>query len=449
MSDLSTSDSLNVAVMQSIVYRGLKPRFWKHVNKNGPMSATCAPGFGNCWDWTGAKDAAGYGQLSVNSKLEKAHHVAWFLEHGSFPKYLMHVCDRTSCVRPTHLEEGTQTANNYDRDMKAKGAVRRHGGKSAAYNTPPQSFSLNPLKTRHVPRKQKGQKIETRSAFFLRYYVTTTDETGAPVRKQECVKLADKSDMYRSWKDVELLAANVMDNVNLEADVPTGQMTLDVFVTKHYLPWAELNKAAATVNGYKQLWNRYLSPDLGKLAMVNLQTVHVTSVLTKHAEAGKGSRTLSHIKWMLSGVYQYAIAKGVVPTGANPAEHAQWMRKVHRVAETAVYPLERVIKMLQVLEPVDLRAAVAVALAYFAALRPAEIRGLKWDDYNGNELYIKRSIWRNHVGETKTEASEAAVFVIEPLRSLLEKLRVIDGQGYILKNSKNKPVSLDSLSGRV
>jgi integrase len=308
---------------------------------------------------------------------------------------------------------------------------------------------MNSLKPNYAPRKQKGQRIETRSAFFLRYYVTTTDEKGASVRVQKCEKLADKSDLYRSWADVELLAARVMDNVNEAADVPTGQMALDVFVTKHYFPWAELNKAKATVNGYKQLWGRYLFPDLGKFSLVNLRTVQVTSVLTKHAEAGKGSRTLSHIKWMLSGVYQYAIATGVVPAGANPAEDAQWMQKVHRVAEAPVYPLERVIKMLQVLEPIDLRAAVAVALAYFAALRPAEVRGLMWDDYDGNELHIKRSIWRNHVGETKTEASEAAVFVIEPLRSLLEKLRAIDGQGYILKNGKNKALSLDSLSGRV
>ena len=90
--------------------------------------------------------------------------------------------------------------------------------------------------------------------------------------------------------------------------------------------------------------------------------------------------------------------------------------------------------MLRILEPVDLRATVAVALAYFAALRPAEIRGLKWEDYNGNELHVRRSMWRTVVGETKTEESEAAVFVIEPLRGLLEKLRkVTDGQGYILK----------------
>lgn len=55
--------------------------------------------------------------------------------------------------------------------------------------------------------------------------------------------------------------------------------------------------------------------------------------------------------------------------------------------------------MLRVLEPLDLRAAAALALAYFAALRPCEIRGLTWADYDG----------------------------IEPLRGLLERLRVQQG----------------------
>ncbi len=311
-------------------------------------------------------------------------------------------------------------------------------------------------KANRIGRTQKGQRIETRSAFFLRFYITTTDG----VRKQECVKLADKTDLYRSWADVEPLIEKQLENVNQGTQAPTGQMSLDDFITNQYLVWAETTKAAATVNGYRRVWIHYLEPALGKVALVNLKTVDVTAILTEHAKGGKdkagkdkpgkGSRTLSHIKWMLSGVYQYAIATGVVPSGSNPVEAAHWMHRVRRTEKARVYSLAEVMNMLHILEPVDLRATVAVALAYFAALRPAEIRGLKWEDYDGNELHLRRSIWRNVVGETKTEESEAAVFVIEPLRSLLEKLRAVtDGQGYILKNRRNGSLSLDSLNWRL
>jgi integrase len=114
-----------------------------------------------------------------------------------------------------------------------------------------------------------------------------------------------------------------------------------------------------------------------------------------------------------------------------------------------VYSLEQVLQFIAVLEPVDLRAAVAVGLAYFAALRPAEIRGLQWAHYDGAELNIRRAVWRNVVGETKTEDSAASVPVIEPLKSLLEKLRAQSSDGYVLQNGASKPLSLDSLNWRV
>jgi integrase len=119
--------------------------------------------------------------------------------------------------------------------------------------------------------------------------------------------------------------------------------------------------------------------------MVNLTTAQITAVLTAHAKNGFGSRTLSHIKWFLGGVYQFAIASGVVPTRANPVPDAERLVKVARPRKQAEYSLETVLVMLRILEPLDLRAAVAVAFAYSAALRPAEIRGLQWSDYDGEE----------------------------------------------------------------
>ncbi len=90
------------------------------------------------------------------------------------------------------------------------------------------------------------------------------------------------------------------------------------------------------------------------------------------------------VSWWLAGTSMVAtpllpipIAGGVVPTGANPVPDAKWLHKVKRPEKQVEYSLETVLQMLRILEPLDLRAAVAVALAYFAALRPAEIRGLK------------------------------------------------------------------------
>jgi integrase len=301
------------------------------------------------------------------------------------------------------------------------------------------------LKSNRMPRKQKGQRFETDRAFFLRYYHTAEDGT----RKQKAVLIAYKSDLYRSWADVEPLIKNEIERVNAASEntMPTGSVPLSDLIEKEYLPWCEANKSAPTANGYKRVWEHYLKPHVGGITLTGLITAQVTAVLTKHAKDGKGSRTLSHIKWMLSGVYVFAISSGIVPK--NPVPDAKWLVKVARPKRQAEYSLETVLSMLRILEPLDIRAAVAVALAYFAALRPAEMRGLKWEDYDGAELNIKRAVWRNKVGETKTEDSAASVPVIEPLKSLLEKLRKESTDGYILKYGSGEPLSLDSLNFRL
>lgn len=76
-----------------------------------------------CLLWTGALNGRGYGQIMVNHKPRKAHHIAWILEHGDIPngKYVLHKCDVRSCVRPEHLFLGTQKENLEDMRNKNRG----------------------------------------------------------------------------------------------------------------------------------------------------------------------------------------------------------------------------------------------------------------------------------------------------------------------------------------
>jgi len=298
-------------------------------------------------------------------------------------------------------------------------------------------------------RIQKGELIETPTAFFVRYYVNESYANGR--RKTKCEKLTDRSDLYRSPTDVKPLFDAAMAKVNgQQGSRANGQTSLSDYFEKYYFPWAETNKAAATANGYKQVWFKYLKPHIGRIALTNLRTVQVTELLDHHAKSGLGRYTLSHIKFVLSGLYEYAIKTGVL--AKNPVEKAGWTVSVARPKKQVRYSLESILKMLRALEPIDLQAAVAVALAYFAALRPAEIRGLQWGDYDGTVLNIQRAMWRNKVGVTKTEGSAAHVFVIEPLKSLLEKLKAQTPHGsdkYILQSKRGTALSLDALNGRV
>jgi integrase len=109
------------------------------------------------------------------------------------------------------------------------------------------------------------------------------------------------------------------------------------------------------------------------------------------------------------------------------------------------FPAERL------LQPGIAKARAAVALMFFAGLRPGEARGVCWEDYDGKRLTIRQSVWHTHTTSPKTEEAASPVPVIETLADILNHLRGLEGNpesGPILRGPSGKPLNLDNLSKR-
>lgn len=66
------------------------------------------------WIWTGGTSSEGrYGTATFAKRLHPAHRVAWMLWRGSIPDDMVidHLCRKTLCVNPDHLEPKSQHAN--------------------------------------------------------------------------------------------------------------------------------------------------------------------------------------------------------------------------------------------------------------------------------------------------------------------------------------------------
>ena len=84
--------------------------------------------------------------------------------------------------------------------------------------------------------------------------------------------------------------------------------------------------------------------------------------------------------------------------------------------ETHSYSLRDVETMLAVLpEP----AATACAVAAFAGLRRSELRGVRWEDYDGDSIMVNRSVWEGFTNDPKSRKSKAPVPVIPRLQAIL------------------------------
>lgn len=103
--------------------RPLAQRFWEKVNRAGPD---------DCWVWSGARDAGGYGLIYLDGKHVLAHRIAYKMQPGAEPgdQDVLHRCDNPPCQNAGHLFLGTQADNNADMFSKGRHANprgSRHG----------------------------------------------------------------------------------------------------------------------------------------------------------------------------------------------------------------------------------------------------------------------------------------------------------------------------------
>ncbi len=105
--------------------------FWSRVGKTD-----------GCWEWTGRKDALGYGRFDWANTSVPAHRVAYEAAIGRVPSgmELDHICRNRGCCRPDHLEAVTH-AENMRRSEPARRTHCPQGHPYDAANTRPRSGS--------------------------------------------------------------------------------------------------------------------------------------------------------------------------------------------------------------------------------------------------------------------------------------------------------------------
>jgi len=254
---------------------------------------------------------------------------------------------------------------------------------------------------------------------------------------------------------VRLLADEVLKPINAKQLQPESAVALAEYIDNFYLLWVKDNRRPSTYKDYKKdIYERHnLKTRFGKLQLRDTQIHHIQKLIMQISKEHPqiGHKTLLRFKSFLSGVFSMAQREGSLLT-ENPVRGVL----VPGRPKKSKAPSYTIVEIVRLGESVGSHAVAfaAVNTAAWSGLRLSELRGLRWRDFDGKSLHVGRSVWRTHVGPTKTEDAEGSVPCIPLLIRILfdykAKAKHTADSDYIFAGEKRgTPLNLPNLVRRV
>jgi integrase len=295
---------------------------------------------------------------------------------------------------------------------------------------------------------QRGS-IKKHGKFWVLKYREDVLENGVRVRKDAYKKLAPISRQHQTKESVQALAdvalapVNVADRPVLSAD--SVQSFLETFLTKNEGGRGHKLRPK-TVQSYKDMF-RLAKAHLPNMELRKVRTPDINQIMRAvAAQDGTNRRSQTayyNLKNFLSSAFRYAVGHGlidsnpvrdaIIPQGEDSNTHAYTLAEVHEIVEAVEKPMAKAIVMV----------------ATLTGLRMSEIKGLRWEDYDGEVLNVRQGVVMGIVGDTKTKTSKAPVPVVKTLKKVLKAhLKSNSGDGYIFHGDTGEPVVFENMARR-
>jgi integrase len=282
---------------------------------------------------------------------------------------------------------------------------------------------------------QRGQIFQRHNAWHLRYRVDG---------KQVSRKLAEFNDRYRTKRSVRGLADEILESVNAGQQV-NGPMTLQQYAETVYFPNIKTKRSPSTYKGYFNLYTKHVQPRIGGLRLSTCATSDIQRILYRiDDEEELSHQSFLNINSVLSAIFTHARRSGTLQ-GPNPTDGVE-IPEGKRTGKTHKYTLEEVEKIT---DAVDGVARCAVVVAAWTGLSLAELRGLSWEDIDGDTLTVKRTVWHREVIDTKTEHRAAAVHLLPQVRTALKEHRKSNpAASWVFEGPKVFPLDLATIGSK-
>jgi len=154
---------------------------------------------------------------------------------------------------------------------------------------------------------------------------------------------------------------------------PQSLATVKEFVERKYRPDVLRGLKPNTQIQYRSLLKQHIMPVLGDKRLRDIRREHVQSLMWAKVDQRLSSRTVGHIRKVVSAIFDYAITINYY-SGDNPASHLRMPEK-RDVRQKTAYTYDQAQRLLEFLESPE-REMVTMALC--TSMNVAELCGLKW-----------------------------------------------------------------------
>lgn len=213
-----------------------------------------------------------------------------------------------------------------------------------------------------------------------------------------------------------------------------------IILTQFALEWLEeyvkpLRKIT-TYNRYKELLNKYLSPAIGHINIVDIQPIHVEKMLLAIRKKNTiGSSTLQAVYTITNTIMNRALKLKLIRD--NPCKYVERPKRTNFKPDILdVDEIPKLYNALDLTDMYDYMFHIALRLTLELGLRRGELGGLEWKDINfkENTLYVENNlIYTNghvYMVNPKTDESNRSIYISNEALDLLKELHK--------KQSKNK-----------
>ena len=291
--------------------------------------------------------------------------------------------------------------------------------------------------------------LKRRGVWQVRWEERRDPKTNKRIRRRKTV--------YGNKKDAERVLTAELKRIDAGRPVRQARLTLKAWLEEHF---DELCKGLSprTLHGYRAVIKTYVPRRLLRRRLEDLSPSDLQELFNEMSERGLSPTTVRGLRAVLRRALNRAMKLELV--GRNVATLVDLPKSVRM--EIRVFSPEEVRRFLEAAESDRFKALWYVLVT--TGLRPGEALGLKWGDWDGNKLRVRRALVRVpgqgwSLRDTKTRRSRVVALPEMTIRALeehrtrqkCERLQVgssyVD-RGLIFARSTGEPLEANNLKKR-